>query len=116
MKFCQGSPMLPESVPREEHIAILDESMEYGSAILLESIRAVERTFSNRLGDLGLSLQSIAGAAGVSVDVVRQSEEKAQNIPLKELEKIAFVLGLDERLLAFDEHGSADRDLELLTI
>ena len=92
-------------------IDILDESKEYGSAILLESIGAVERTFSNRRGDLGLSLQSIAGAAGVSVDVVGQSEDKAQNIPLQELEKIAFVLGLDERLLAFDEHGIADRDL-----
>ena len=92
-------------------IDILDESMEYGSATLLESIGAVERTFSSRRSDLGLSLQSVAGAAGVSVDVVRQAEERAVDMPLKELEKVAFVLGLDERLLAFDEHGSADRDL-----
>ena len=92
-------------------IDVLDESMEYGGAILLESTGAVERTFSSRRSDLGLPLGSVAGAAGVSVDVVKQAEEMARDIPLKELEKIAFVLGLDERLLAFDEKSSADREL-----
>ena len=92
-------------------IDVLDESMEYGGAILLESTGAVERTFSSRRSDLGLSLESVAGAAGVSIGVVKQAEEVARDIPLRELEKIAFVLGLDERLLAFDENRSADREL-----
>ena len=92
-------------------IDVLDESVEYSGAILLESIGAVERTFANRRSDLGLSVDSVAGAAGVSVDVVQQAEEMARDIPLKELEKVAFVLGLDERLLAFDENRSADREL-----
>ena len=90
---------------------VLDESMEYGSAILLESTGAVERTFSSRRSDLGLSLESVAGAARVNIDIVEQAEGMARDIPLRELEKIAFVLGLDERLLAFDENRSADRDL-----
>ena len=92
-------------------IDILDESMEYSGAILLESTGTVERTFLDRRSDLGLSVESVAGAAGVSVDVIRQAEKKALDVPLKELEKVAFVLGLDERLLAFDELGSADREL-----
>ena len=41
---------------------ILDEAIEYGSAILLESVGAVERTFKTRRNDLGLSIESVAGA------------------------------------------------------
>ena len=92
-------------------LEILDEAIEYSGAILLESVGAIERTFRNRRNDLGLPVESVAGAAGVSVDIVRQAEKLARDIPVKELETIAFVLGLDERLLAFDEVGSADRDL-----
>ncbi len=90
---------------------ILEESIEYSGAILLESVGAIERTFFNRRNDLGLSVESMAGAAGVGVDVVKQAELLAGHVSVKELEKIAFVLGLDERLLAFDENGSSDRDL-----
>ena len=90
---------------------ILEESIEYSGAILLETSGAIERTFSNRRSDLGLTVESVAGAAGVSVDVVRQAEERASHVPVKELETVAFALGLDERLLAFNEIGCADRNL-----
>ena len=92
-------------------LGILEESVEYGSSVLLESTGAIERTFSRRRSDLGLRIESIAGAADVSADVVRQAEKQASLVPVKELESIAFVLGLDERLLAFDEEGCADRKL-----
>ncbi len=90
---------------------ILDESIEYSGAALLESTGAIERTFSGRRKDLGLSVESVAGAASVNVDVVRQAERRASHVPIRDLETVAFVLGLDERLLAFDEVGCADRPL-----
>ena len=91
--------------------AILDESIEYGSAILLESVGVVERTFKARRNDLGLSVESVARAADVDADVVKQAEKLARDIPVKVLEKLAFALGLDERLLAFDEKAVGDRNL-----
>ena len=92
-------------------IEILDESIEYSSAILLESTGAIERTFRKRRNDLGLTVESVAGASHVSGEVVRDAERMAHDVPIGQLEAIAFVLGLDERLLAFDETGSADQDL-----
>ena len=89
----------------------LNESIDYGGAILLESVGAIERTFFNRRNDLGLSVESMAGAAGVGVDVVKQAELLAGHVSVKELEKIAFVLGLDERLLALDEKAGGDQKL-----
>ena len=92
-------------------IDILLESIEYNGAILLETTGAIESTLLNRRSDLGLSAESVAGAARVSADLVRHAEERAFELPLRELEKIAFTLGLDERLLAFADIGSAGRDL-----
>ncbi len=90
---------------------ILDESIEYSGAALLESTGAIERTLYRRRKDLGLSVESVAGAAGVNADLVRQAEQQASRLPTRDLETVAFVLGLDERLLAFDEIGCADRPL-----
>ena len=90
---------------------ILYESIEYSGAILLKSSGAIESTFLNRRNDLGLSIESIAGATGVSIDYVRLAEERAHHVPLIDLEKIAFTLGLDERLLAFEDIDGTDRDL-----
>ena len=90
---------------------ILDEAIEYSSAILLESVGVVERTFKTRRNDLGLSIESVARAAGVEAGVVKQAEELAHDIPVKPLEKLAFALGLDERLLAFNEKDIGDKNL-----
>ena len=90
---------------------ILDEALEYGAAILLDSPGAIEKSLSGRREELGLSLESLAGAARVSQDEVRQSEIQARNIPVQTLEKVCFALGLDERLLAFDKTAGADHAL-----
>ena len=89
----------------------LDESIDYGGAILLYSVGAIEKTFYRRRNDLGLSIESVAGSAGLGADVVKQAEVLADHVSVKELEKIAFVLGLDERLLAFDEKAGGDQQL-----
>lgn len=89
----------------------LDESIEYGGAILLYSVGAIEKTFSRRINDLGLAVESVAGAAHVSANIVNRAEVQASDVSIQELEKIAFVLGLDERLLAFDEKAGGDQQL-----
>ena len=47
----------------------------------------------------------------LGLDIVNQAEIQASDVSIKELEKIAFVLGLDERLLAFDENAGGDQQL-----
>ncbi len=90
---------------------ILDEAIEYSGAILLETVGAIERTFKTRRNDLGLSIESVARAASVEAGIVKQAEELARDVPIQALEKLAFSLGLDERLLAFKENAGGDRQL-----
>ena len=90
---------------------ILDEAIEYSGAILLETVGAIERTFKTRRNDLGLSIESVARAASVEAGIVKQAEELARDVPIQALEKIAFSLGLDERLLAFKENAGGDQQL-----
>lgn len=91
--------------------AVLDEAVEYGSAILLDSVGGIEKSLSDRRKELGLPIESVAQAAQVEAGIVRQSEIGARDILVQTLEKICFVLGLDERLLAFDKTAGADRNL-----
>ena len=91
--------------------AVLDEAVEYGSAILLDSVGGIEKSLSDRRKDLGLSVASVARAAQVNADIVRQSEISARDIPVQTLERMCVVLGLDERLLAFDKTAGADSNL-----
>ena len=92
---------------------VLDEAIEYGSAILLNSAGAIEQSLSGRREELGLPIESVAGAAKVTSNDVRQAEKRARDIPVQTLEKICFSLGLDERLLAFHETAGADHNLAL---
>lgn len=90
---------------------VLDEAVEYGSAILLDSVGGIERSLSSRREELGLSMASVARAAQVGAGVVKQSEIGARDIPVQILERMCLALGLDERLLAFDKTAGADRGL-----
>ena len=92
---------------------ILEEAVEYGSAILLDSVGTIEKSLSSQREALGLSVESLAGAAKVDAEIVKQAEVRARDIPVQTLERIGFALGLDERLLAFDEKAGADQGLAL---
>ena len=92
-------------------IEVLEEAVEYGAAILLDSVGAIENSLFARREELGLSIESVAGAAKVNPDDVRQSEIRARDIPVQTLEKVCLALGLDERLLAFDKTAGADDKL-----
>ena len=92
---------------------VLLDSVEFSSSILLYSRGCIEESLSSRREELGLSVESLAGAARVGADVVKQAEKSARDIPVQTLEKLCLVLGLDERLLAFDERAGADHGLAL---
>ena len=90
---------------------ILVEAMEYGSAVILSQRHAIENSLKNRREELGLSPRRVARAAGVSEDLVAQAEKNAHSLHVQDLERIAFVLGLDERRLAYHPTSRADDKL-----
>ena len=90
---------------------ILEEAVEYSSAILRETADATSYALRNRREELGLSHRSVARASGVSREDVEVAESSPYKVSIQNLERIAFVLGLDERFLAFKRDPSGDSKL-----
>ena len=90
---------------------ILEEAVEYSSAILRETADATSYALRNRREELGLSHRSVARASGVSREDVEVAESSPYKVSIQNLERIAFVLGLDERFLAFKRDPGGDARL-----
>ena len=83
--------------------------MEYGSAILKCTRDAASDALKRRRESLNLSHEDVARAAFLtSADIVRSAESAPSQVPIRQLEDIALVLGLDERLLAFTRDSGGD--------
>ena len=98
--------------------SIIDEAFEYGSAILRETRTSTKDALAKRRADLGLDYHTVANASRLSQDDVMQAESLPYQIDIDKLERIAFVLGLDERLVGFraDCGGDADLGMRLKTL
>ena len=90
---------------------ILAEAVEYNSAVILLRVGAIESALRQRREELGLPVGSVAHAALLSSDEVELAEANANAVPIQSLERIAFALGLDERLLGYDSTAGADAKL-----
>ena len=90
---------------------IIDEAIEYGSAVLKETKYATESCLSHRREELGISRQVLARSVGVREQDVSDAETASRQVPVRTLQKLAFGLGLDERLLSFKADCGADSDL-----
>ena len=80
---------------------IVDEAIEYGSAILREGRESVKASLAGRRKELGLTNKAVAALAGVTLDEMISAETDSRAMPVDTVEKIAFCLGLDERLVGF---------------
>ena len=81
------------------------------AAVLLASEGAIERAIATRRDELGVSREAVARAAGVSRDVIARSETDAHSLALRDIEQVAFTLGLDPMRLGIDERAGADPEL-----
>lgn len=90
---------------------VIDEAIECGSAVLKETKDATESCLSRRRETLGISRQVLARSAGVRVQDVLSAETVSRQVPIRTLQKLAFGLGLDERLLSFRADCGADSGL-----
>lgn len=94
-------------------IGILNEVFEEGSAILADSIDEPSSSFRKRREQLGLSLADIASYAHVKVHDVVDIEDPKSRKSIHILEKVAAVLGLDERLISFSPGAGGDAQLSV---
>jgi len=81
-------------------VDVLREVADEGAALLAASPRAAGRMLRSRRKLLGLELRKVANAARVDRHVL-ESAEAGLRVPIREVEKAARVLGLDERLLSW---------------
>ncbi len=71
-----------------------------GSAIISDSPEAAGRALRERRMQLGLSVKTVANKSGLIPEVVEGLERSARR-PVREYERVARVLGLDERAVSY---------------
>jgi Zn-dependent peptidase ImmA (M78 family)/DNA-binding transcriptional regulator YiaG len=77
----------------------LVEAVTEGSALLASSRDAVGSALRDRREQLGLSIERVATRANVDVSLV-EAAEQSRRVPIRECERIARALGLDERFIS----------------
>ena len=91
----------------------LDEALEYGSAILKHSAGSAGRMLKRRRNALSFDRRSVAQAASVSEPKVAAVEDSGAGAAMGDANRIAFVLGVDERFLAFRPDGAGEDGLAI---
>ena len=81
-----------------------------GSTLLAANPTAAGRVLRERRERLNLSARSVAARARLELRVVEQAELSAR-LPIREYERIARALGLDERFISFSAHAVGGDDL-----
>lgn len=75
------------------------ETVTEGSALLAASRDAVGSALRDRREQLGLSIERVATRANVDMSIV-EAAEHSRRVPIRECERIARALGLDERFIS----------------
>ncbi len=91
--------------------AVFAEINEHLSAVLLRSRGVIENALRTQRENLGVTIKNLASAANVGPHVVETAEVNADRIEIRQLEHLAFVLGLDPLRLSVEESSGADTDL-----
>lgn len=89
----------------------LDEVDDRLSAVLLKSSDAIEQAFRSQRHELGVTRAQLASAAKVDPQIVEDAETDPDSLALRDLEHLAFALGLDPAQLSVDERAGADKNL-----
>jgi Zn-dependent peptidase ImmA (M78 family) len=78
----------------------LCEIVHEGSAVITADPKAVGRTLSGRRKQLGVEIRTLASKSGLAPEVI-DAMEASKRRPIQDYERVARLLGLDERLLSF---------------
>ena len=92
-------------------LATLEAAAEYSGAILRVTPSATGNALRTRRVELGLTHTTVAYNSGVSPEEVELAESSPHDLSIHKILRIAFVLGLDERFIAFKEDPGGDSQL-----
>ena len=90
---------------------VLTEIDDQLSAVLLARAGAIEHAIREQRDALGVTRAQLASAANLDREIVERAETDAEQLGLRELEHLAFVLGLDPAKLSIDERAGSDPEL-----
>ena len=89
----------------------LEEAAEYSGAVIKAAPNATGEALRKRREELGLTPTLVAWGSQVSPEEVETAESFPHELPIHKLLRIAFVLGLDERFIAYKENLGHDSPL-----
>jgi len=92
---------------------ILKEVIEEGSAVIAFNRKEPSQTLRKRREALGLSIEDIKKYAGLSDSAIKNAEDPTKRSPIRILERLCQVLGLDESVIGFKPGAEGDFDLAL---
>lgn len=95
----------------EAYGPLLPEVDARSAAVLLAEPNAIESALRSRREAVGVPIAVLASRTRLSTDTVGAAETDASDIAIRDIERIAFALGLDERLIALDRTARADTSL-----
>lgn len=78
----------------------LCEIVQDGSALITDDPAAVGRTLRERRLQLGIEIRTVASKSALPIEVV-EALEASRRRPIREYERVARILGLDERLISY---------------
>lgn len=115
-RFTPETGQLGHRLTKHEAIAAygedrLAEVERDGVSVLLASPKAIETAIRSRRESLGIHVETLAAVLDKPISTIRSSEENARDVALRDIEEISFMLGLDERYIAFQAEAGADGQL-----
>jgi Zn-dependent peptidase ImmA (M78 family)/transcriptional regulator with XRE-family HTH domain len=92
---------------------VLRRISEDGSCPIIKKMDEPSQTLRSRRNDLNLTARNVAQSAGIDVSVVEKAERAGEESPFQDLQRIAQVLALDERVLGFILGAHGDHNLSV---
>jgi Zn-dependent peptidase ImmA (M78 family)/transcriptional regulator with XRE-family HTH domain len=107
----RGRRLLYKEVVRNYGQEIVDQILDEGSAILTKDPNEPAVTIQSRRKALGLSISDVAKFLGEPVQVIANCEKNTHRNPVRLLQKICQVLGLDENKISSIPGADGDANL-----
>ena len=84
-------------------LEVLEEAVEYGTALLLREPNAAGKAIRRQRQSLGLTMEQVARYTAVDVATMKHIEASSgrDQVTVQELERVAFKVGLDEAQIAY---------------
>lgn len=106
-----GLQMSAQWALRQFGFSTLLRAVDEGAVVISASLSEPARTLREQRETLGLSINQIARASRVAVDVVREAEKPGSVVPIRQLRSLAQSLGLNDEKISVEPGAGADHDL-----